>query len=148
MPETTVATASLEEVHAPPEFPLVVKVVVPVLHIACVPLSVPAIGAAVTVTVLVAVTVEQPPVPVIVYVIVPVPAPTPEITPVPEITVATVKFEEVHAPPEFPSEVKVVLPVLHIAWVPLSVPAFGAVVTVTVLVAVAFSVHGAVAVTV
>ena len=64
MPETTVATKVFEEVHAPPASPSDVKVVVPLLHIACVPLIVPAFGAAVTVTVLVAVASAHPPVPV------------------------------------------------------------------------------------
>ena len=68
-----------------------------------------------------------------------VPAATPDTTPLLEFTVATELFEEVHVPPAFPFEVKVVEPVLHIACVPLNVPAFGAVVTVTVLVAAAFA---------
>ena len=76
-----------------------------------------------------------------------VPAATPDTTPVPEFTVATEVFEEVHAPPAFPSDVKAVEPVLHIACVPLIAPAFGAAVTVTVLVAVA-SAHPPVPVTV
>ena len=75
----------------------------------------------------------QPPVPVTVYVIVAVPAATPDITPVPETTVANPVFDEVHAPPASPLVVKVVVPLLQIACVPLSVPAFGAVVTVSVL---------------
>ena len=57
----------------------------------------------------------------------------------PEFTVATDVFDEVHAPPAFPSDVKVVEPLLHIVCVPLNVPAFGGAVTVTVLVAVAFA---------
>ena len=106
---------------------------------AWVPLKVPALAAAVTVTVLVAVAFEQPPVPVTVYVIVAVPADTPDTTPVPETTVAIAVFDEAQAPPASPLEVKVVVPLLHIACVPLNDPALGAVVTVTVLVAVAFT---------
>ena len=64
VPDTTVATAVFDDDHAPPVLPLDVKVVEPVLQIACVPLSVPAFGAAVTETVLVAVALEQPPIPV------------------------------------------------------------------------------------
>lgn len=60
----TVATAALLVDHAPPVLPLLEKVVVPPSQMACVPLSVPALGAAVTVTVRVAVALAQPPVPV------------------------------------------------------------------------------------
>ena len=62
--ELIVATPVEPDVQAPPEFPLLVKVVEPVEQIPCVPLNVPAFGAVVTVTVLVAVAFEQPPVPV------------------------------------------------------------------------------------
>ena len=58
-----VATAGVPEDQVPAS-PSEVKVVVPVLHMACVPLIVPAFGAAVTVTVLVFVAFEHPPVPV------------------------------------------------------------------------------------
>ena len=47
----TVATPVELEVHVPPILPLVVNVVDPPTHIACVPLSVPALDAVVTVTV-------------------------------------------------------------------------------------------------
>ena len=60
----TVATPVAFEDHAPPAFPLLVNVVVPPTQIDCVPLTEPALGAAVTVTVRVAVALEQPPVPV------------------------------------------------------------------------------------
>ena len=60
----TVATAALLVDHAPPAEPLLVKVVLPPTQIACVPLTVPALGAAVTVTERVAVALEHPPVPV------------------------------------------------------------------------------------
>jgi hypothetical protein len=53
-----------DEDHVPPEAPFEVNVVVPLEHIACVPLTVPAFGAAVTVTVRVAVAFAQPPEPV------------------------------------------------------------------------------------
>ena len=59
-----VAAAVVADVNAPPLFPLLVNVVVPLEQIASVPLNVPAFGAVVTVTVLVAVAFEQPPVPV------------------------------------------------------------------------------------
>ena len=62
----TVATPVASDVQAPPAFPFDEKVVVPAAQIVCVPLSVPAFGAAVTVTVLVAVALAHPPVPVIV----------------------------------------------------------------------------------
>ena len=62
--ELTVATLVVPLVKAPPLSPFEVKVVEPSEHTACVPLSVPAFGAAVTVAVLVAVAFEQPPVPV------------------------------------------------------------------------------------
>ena len=58
-----VATAGVPEDQVPAS-PSEVKVVEPVLHIACVPLIVPAFDAAVTVIVLVAVASAQPPVPV------------------------------------------------------------------------------------
>jgi hypothetical protein len=45
----TVATDVLLDDHAPPELPFEVNVVVPLTQIACVPLTVPALGAAATV---------------------------------------------------------------------------------------------------
>jgi hypothetical protein len=110
----TVATASSLLVQAPPASPFELKVVVPLEQIACVPLIVPALGAAVTVTVLVAVSFAQPPVPVITYLIVVVPAATGVITPV-ELTVATPVFTELHAPPPSPSVENVVVPSEHTA---------------------------------
>jgi hypothetical protein len=56
----TVAIAALLVDQAPPLLPLLVKVVVPATQIFCVPLRVPALGAAVTVTVRVAVALLQP----------------------------------------------------------------------------------------
>ncbi len=53
-----------EDVHVPPESPSVVNAVVPLKHITCVPLTVPAFGAEVTVTVCVAVALVHPPEPV------------------------------------------------------------------------------------
>ena len=58
----TVATPVASDVQAPPAFPLDEKVVVPAVQMFCVPLRVPAFGAAVTVMVPVAFTVPQPPV--------------------------------------------------------------------------------------
>jgi hypothetical protein len=56
-----VATAASELDHAPPDT-VELKVVVPEVQMACVPESVPAVGAAFTVTVLVPVALEHPPV--------------------------------------------------------------------------------------
>ena len=61
----TVATAGVLLDQAPPEM-VEVKVVVPVTQMLWFPLSVPAVGAAVTVTVRVAVALAQPPVPTMV----------------------------------------------------------------------------------
>jgi len=60
----TVAAPGLLDDHVPPLLPLLVRVVVPPMQIASVPLMEPAFGAVVTVTVRVAVAFEQPPVPV------------------------------------------------------------------------------------
>jgi len=60
------------------------------------------------------------------------------IAPVLTFTVAAAVVAEVNAPLPSPLLVNVVVPFEQIASVPLNVPAFGAVVTVTVLVAVAF----------
>ena len=65
------------------------------------------------------------------------PAATGVIIPVVLLIVATPVDPDVHAP-EPPSDENVVVPLEQIPCVPLNVPAFGAVVTVTVLVAVAF----------
>jgi hypothetical protein len=59
-----VATAGVEEVHAPPASPLEVSVVEPLAQMAVVPEMVPAEGTAVTATVAVVDTFAQPPVPV------------------------------------------------------------------------------------
>ena len=77
-----------------------------------------------------------------------VPEPTPVTTPVELFTVSTPAASELHAPPVLPLLEKVVVPPTQIACVPLTVPALGAVVTVTVRVAVELTVHGEVAVTV
>jgi hypothetical protein len=136
---STVATPVFTELNDPVRSPSVTNVVVPSEHIACVPESIPALGSVVTVTVLVAVTSTQPPVPVTVYVIVEVPAATAVTTPEEAFTVATVASSLVHTPPASPFELNVVVPFEQIACVPLSVPALGAAVTVTVLVAVSFA---------
>ena len=67
-----------------------------------------------------------------------VPAATPVTTPVESLTVAMPVLPDVHVPPLVPFVVNVVVEPEHIACVPLRVPALGAVVTVTVRVAVAF----------
>ena len=131
-----VATASVPLVHAPPAT-VDVNVVEPVTHIACVPLNVPALGAAVTVTTVEAVSFAQPPVPVTIYLIVDVPADTPDTTPLPFI-VATPVDTELHVP-SVPVVDKVVVPFEQTSVVPLMLPAFGADVTVIVLVAVSFA---------
>ena len=120
--------------------PLVVElnVVVPFEQIACVPLSVPATGAAVTVTVLVAVSLLQPPLPATTYLIVVVPAATPVTSP-DASTVAIAVFTLDHDPPSSPLVVNVVVPLTQIPCVPLKLPACTASVTVTLLVAVALS---------
>ena len=76
-----------------------------------------------------------------------VPAATPVTTPVLLLTVAIPVLFEVQAPPAAPLDEKVVVPATQMFCVPLSVPAFGDAVTVTVLVAVAFA-HPPVPVTV
>ena len=106
------------------------NVVVNPTHTFWVPDKVPATGAAVTVRSLVAVAFGQPPVPVTVYVIVAVPAATPVITPVFEFMVAIDVFDDDQLPPVCVEE-KVVVNPTHTFWLPDTVPAFGAVVTVT-----------------
>jgi uncharacterized membrane protein YagU involved in acid resistance len=115
LPPATVELKSLE----PPTHILV--------EIPCIPLNVPADGAAVTVTVRVAAASEQPPVPVTVYVIVAVPAATPLISPVDALIVAIPVLPEVQLPPAT-VELKVLEPPTQILCVPLNVPADGAVV--------------------
>ena len=99
------------------------------------PLSVPADAGAVTVIVRVAEALEQPPVPFTVKVMVAVPAATPVTAPVFAFTVATAGLLLLQLPP-VAVEVNVVLDPTQIACVPLRLPAIGAAVTVTVLVAV------------
>ena len=118
-----VATASFPLVHAPPLIDEV-NVVVPVEQIACVPLNVPALGAAVTVTVVEAVSFAQPPVPVTMYLISDVPADTAVTTPLPSI-VATPVDTELHVPP-VPDVDNVVVPFEQISVVPVMLPASGA----------------------
>ena len=87
-------------VQAPPAFPLEVNVVVAPTHTSWIPLSDPALAAALTVTVRVAVAlVEQGEVAVTVYVMVDVPMLTALITPEALFTVATAVLLEVHVPP-------------------------------------------------
>ena len=143
----TVATPVEPDCQVPPALPLVVNVTEPLEQIDCVPLNVPAFGAVVTVTVLLAEALVHAPVPVTVYVMVAVPAATPVTTPVLLFTVATAVLLDVQVPPTSPFLVNVTEPLEQISCVPLTVPAFGAIVTVTVLVAVA-SAHPPVPVTV
>ncbi len=70
--------------------------------------------------------------------IVAVPADTPVTTPEVAFTVATNVLLLLQEPPAVPFEVNAEVDPTQIAWVPLSVPAFGVAVTVTVRVAVAF----------
>jgi hypothetical protein len=132
-----VATASSLLLHVPPA-EVLLNVVVPFEQIACVPLNVPATGAAVTVTVLVAVSLLQPPLPATMYLIVVVPAATPVTSPEPS-TVATDVFKLDQLPPASPSLVNVVVLPTQMLCSPLNSPASTAAVTVTVLVAVALS---------
>ena len=136
LPELMVAVSVSPLVHVPPAT-VEVNVVEPVEHIACVPLNVPALGAAVTVTTVDAVSFAQPPVPVTIYLIVDVPAETAVTTPLTSI-VATPVEAELHEPP-LPLVDKFVVPFEQIAVVPLISPASGAAVIVTVLVAVSFA---------
>jgi hypothetical protein len=112
---------------------------VPEEHIESTPLNVPASGNALITMSLVDVTSVQPPIPVTVYVIVAVPAPLAVITPVELFTDAILVLSLDHAPPALPLELNVVVPLTQIESAPLTVPALGAVVTVTVLVAVSFA---------
>ena len=75
-----------------------------------------------------------------------VPAVIPEMAPEP-FMVATTELLLVQTPPEVPLVVKVTAPPMQMFWLPLKVPAFGAAVIVTVLVAVTFA-HPPVPVTV
>jgi hypothetical protein len=130
-----VATEELAVDHAPPETVDKNVTVLPT-QTDCVPLKVPADGAATIVTVVVALALEHPPEPATVYVIVAVPAPTPVTKPVLELIVATELLLELHVPPE-EVELNILLPPAHIVVFPLIVPATGFALTVTVLVAVA-----------
>ncbi|MFM8658825.1 MAG: hypothetical protein ACKOCQ_02670 [Candidatus Nitrosotenuis sp.] len=107
-------------------------------QVGCVAVVVGALGNAVTVTVAVVVAFEQPPVPVTVYVITEVPAATAATAPVEALIVATEVVAEDQLPP-VTEEDSVDEPLEQIAVVPEMVPADGAAVTVTVLVAVALA---------
>ena len=91
-------------------------------------------GAAVTVTVRVALALAHPPVPVTTYVIVAVPDATPLTDPVDALIVAIKELEDDQVPPA-EVELKRTEPETQIACVPLSVPALGGAVTVTIRVA-------------
>ena len=91
---------------------------------------------AVMITSLVAVTLAQPPIPTLVYVMVAVPAPRPVTRPENALTVAIEVADEDHEPP-VTVELNCVVNPVQTFCVPLNVPALGAAVTVTVLVAVA-----------
>ena len=137
-PEVALTVAMLVELlDQEPPLTVDVKDDVPLTQMFWVPLRVPAV-VAVTVTVLVAVASEQPPVPVTVYVMVAVPAVIPVTRPEVALTVATAGVLLDQAPPEM-LEVKVDVPLTQMLWFPLSVPAVGAAVTVTVRVAVALA---------
>ena len=114
------------------------KVVVPLTQMLWFPLSVPAVGAAVTVTERMAVALAQPPVPTTVYVMVAVPAVKPVTRPVVALTVAML-VSLLDQDPPVTVEVKADVPITQMLWFPLRVPAVGAVVTVTERVAVAFA---------
>ena len=128
-----VATIVFEELHVPPET-VEVYDVAPPTQIFWVPLITPGFGGAATVTLSCddGLLPTQPPVPVTVYFIAVVPADIPVTMPA-EFTVAIAVFAELQVPPEA-LEVKLVVEPTHIFWFPLSVPAFGAVVTAMVFV--------------
>ncbi len=136
--ESTVATLPWLLVHTPPDTVDDKKEVSP-MQILWLPLSVPALGAAVTVTVRVAVALlVQLPVPLTVYVMVAVPAATPVTTPEVALTVATAGVLLDQVPPGM-EEVKLDVSLTQTLWFPLRVPAVGAAVTVMVRVAVALA---------
>lgn len=137
--EFIVAMALLEEVHEPP-LTVEENVAVPFKQIDCVPLNVPVVGGSVTVRIRVALTVvpEQTPEPETVYVIVSNPADKVEIIPEEEPMVATDGLDAVQTPPG-EEDVNVGDEPKQTNCVPFSVPAKGAAVMVTVLVAVAFA---------
>jgi len=133
-----VATAVVPEDHAPPETVDAKEIPVEFVQTACVPLKVPAVGAAVTVISLVAVASGQP-TPATVYVMVAVPTAIGVMTPVDASIVATEVLPDDQVPPaEVDVNVEVLVPPLvQIDCVPLKVPATGPAVIVTSRVAVA-----------
>jgi hypothetical protein len=136
-PEVALTVAMLAELlDQEPPLTVEVRVDVPLTQMFWVPLRVPAM-VEVTVTVRVSVAFEQPPVPLTVYVMVAVPAVIPVTRPEVALTVATAGVLLDQAPPEM-VEVKLDVPFTQMPCVPLSVPADGVAVTVTVRVAVAF----------
>ena len=114
------------------------KADVPLTHMPWFPLSVPAVGAAVTVTERMAVALAQPPVPVTVYVMVAVPAVKPVTRPVVALTLAMLVSLLIQVPPVM-LEVKVDVPLTQMFWIPSRVPAVGGAVTVRERVAVALA---------
>jgi hypothetical protein len=130
---STVAIVGSLLVQVPPE-KVDVKVVVLATHTAWFPPRVTAAGGLVTVIVLVAETLAQPPVPVTVYVMVAVPPLTPVTRPEEASTVAIVGSLLVQEPPGT-VEKRLDVPLTHISWFPMRVPAEGGAVTVTIVAA-------------
>ena len=101
------------------------------MHRSSIPLNVPAVGGAETVTVRVAIELAHPPVPATVYVIVAVPEAIPITSPVEGLILAIEVLFDDQVPPKMVEEKRVALPT-HTSCRPLSMPAFGGAVTVTV----------------
>ena len=80
--DALIVAAALSLDHTPPALPLELNVVVPLTQIESAPLTVPALGAAVTTTDLLAVSFAHPPMPYTTYLIVVVPAATGVTSPV------------------------------------------------------------------
>ena len=114
--------------HAPPEVPFVVSVIVEPAHTVAAPLIVPALPDAFTVTSLGALVDTLQP--LILYVIFVVPDATPVTTPVLLFTVAAAGLLLFQVPPEVPLVVIVIVDPAHTDDAPLTVPAVAAAFTV------------------
>ena len=127
----TVAIPGAEELHRPPGTLEEYIVEKPIQISVGVPLKTPALGIAETTTGLSTLAGKHPPVPETVYRICAVPAVTPVITPT-AFTVAIPGLKDDHVPPDTDGVYVVLLPTQIAVGVPLSVPALGGAVTLTV----------------
>lgn len=127
----TVAIPGADELHVPPETVDEYIVEKPIQISVGVPLKTPALGIADTTTALSTVAGKHPPVPETVYRICAVPAVTPVITPL-AFTLAIPGLRDDHVPPDTDDVYVVVLPIQIAVGVPLSDPALGGDVTLTV----------------